>query len=51
LQAHDEEYMINLMTPGSQVIVLTDAPSKNTVIKGRVIYLANSRMHPFLPST
>jgi len=30
------------MTPGSQVIVLTDAPSKNTSIKGQVIYKAKS---------
>ena len=40
LQARDEEY--NLMTPGSQMIVLTDAPSKNTSIKDWVIDRAKS---------
>ena len=30
------------MTPGSQIIVLTDAPSKNTALQDRVVSLADS---------
>ena len=41
----------DLMTPGSQIIVLTDAPSKNTAIERRVIDLAKEQsvcVHFFL---
>jgi len=41
----------DLMTPGSRVIVLTDAPSKNTAIESRVIDLAKEQsvcVHFFL---
>ena len=41
----------DLMTPGSQIIVLTDAPSKNTAIESRVIDLAKEQsvcVHFFL---
>ena len=40
LQATDRK--VPLMSEGSQIIVLTDAPSKNTTIKNRVIGLANA---------
>jgi len=39
LDAHDD-ILGPLMTPGSQIIVLTDAPSKNTAIQGNVTRLA-----------
>ena len=50
LQATDTDGF-DLMTPGSQIIVLTDAPSKNTAIESRVIDLAKEQsvcVHFFL---
>ena len=42
LQATDTDGF-DLMTPGSQIVVLTDAPSKNTAIERRVIDLAKEQ--------